>query len=421
MKTGPPPTSDRGLGVSQPKSGSPRWSELLKSVWKAPDPDLVDAGLRGEWLVAGIRLLIVILFLYIPLSQYFTTADEGRVIVLWVGIAALAEALVVYSAVMRSWGRGWIGFFSGILDVTLVTLSLWIYVRLGAPELAVGDLVIFPVYFLALGATSLRYDWRICVLTGVTALAEYLGLVLVLAQLWDVEVSWGAQAGRLLTLALATVLAMTLVIRALEQRSLSNRDRLTALANRGFFDESMMRIGALAARSGEPVAVAMIDVDHFKKFNDTYGHLAGDEALRIVARVLSTSFRTTDLLARYGGEEFAGLFPGLKGEDAGRRLEALRDTIGRTAVPIDHRGGSTRVTISIGVAVWPHDGVNLKEALAVADLRLYQAKQAGRNRLVMSGGSAGRPSAGRRSAVAARATLSGQDGEQMGAQEGQAR
>ncbi len=221
-------------------------------------------------------------------------------------------------------------------------------------------------------------------------MAQYLGLVLYVAWLGDVtawgeELRWAEQAGRLLLLAVATVLSMTLVVRALEQRSLSNRDRLTMLANRGFFDESLMRIGALAARSGEPVAVAMIDIDHFKRFNDTYGHMVGDEVLRTVGRILATTFRNTDLMARYGGEEFTGLFPGLKMDNAALRLGDLRATIGRTKVPIDARGGTTRVTVSIGVAVWPIDGVNLKETLAIADLRLYQAKQSGRNRVVTSG------------------------------------
>ena len=109
---------------------------------------------------------------------------------------------MVYSAVMRSWGRRWIGFFSGVLDVSLVTLSLVIFVRLGQAQLATEDLVIFPVYLLAVGATSLRYDWRICVLTGLFALVEYFLLVR-LAVLWNAEVDWTVQAGRLLVIAMA--------------------------------------------------------------------------------------------------------------------------------------------------------------------------------------------------------------------------
>jgi len=367
----------------------------LKSLLAAPDPDLVDAGLRGEWMVASIRLLLVVVLLYVPISLYLELPGEGtRTMVLWVAVAFLAEALVVYSAVMRSWGRRWIGFFSGVLDVSLVTLILWIFIRLGKPLEATNDLIIFPIYLLAIGATSLRYDWRICILTGVSAVVQYMLLIGYAVWLWDLdnpaieafngEFSWTIQLGRGALLVMATILATTLVVRAIEQRSLSNRDRLTSLANRGFFDESLMRLGALAARSGDSVAVAMIDIDHFKRFNDTYGHLAGDEALRTVARLISKSFRATDLMARYGGEEFAGVFPGMKVDDACERLNALRATIENNGVQVDARGTTTHITVSIGVAVWPLDGVNVKETLAIADLRLYQAKQQGRNRVVTS-------------------------------------
>jgi len=363
----------------------------LKRLSAPPDPDLIDAGLRGEWMVASLRLLVIVVLLYFPLRYFFAAPlGSNRDWVLWIAIGILCEALVIYSAVMRSWGRSWIGFFSGVLDVTLVSLTLGLFVRMGSPLEATNDLLVFPTYLVAVGATSLRYDWRICVLTGTAAFGQYLGLAFYVRWLseglaWAEDFSWPVQIGRLVLIVMATALSATLVLRALEQRSLSNRDRLTALANRGFFDESLMRIGALAARSGESVAVAMMDVDHFKRFNDTYGHLAGDEVLRSVGRILATTFRNTDLIARYGGEEFAGLFPGLKLKDAGRRLNELRATIGRTAVPIDSHGGKTSITVSIGVAVWPTDGVNLKETLAIADLRLYQAKQSGRNRVVTSG------------------------------------
>ena len=378
----PPPEPPRG-----------KLGRLLQRLWARPDPDLVDAGLRGEWMIAGIRLLMVLVIMAFPLNQYMQSeGEQADRVMLWVAVAALAEALVLYSAVMRSWGRSWIGFFSGVLDVSLVTLSLWLFLRLDRPLDAINDLVIFPVYLLAIGATSLRYDWRISVLVGSTAFVQYGLLVRYTVWGWDLDspetvlstqFSWALQGGRLALIVMATLLATTLIVRAQDQRSLSNRDRLTGLANRGFFDESLARIGALASRSGEPVAVAMIDVDHFKRFNDTYGHLAGDVALKAVSGVLGDSFRTTDLVARYGGEEFAGLFPGMSLEDATRRLEQLRRTIESLEVKVD----STRiakVTVSIGVAVWPQDGVNLSEALALADLRLYQAKNSGRNRIVAS-------------------------------------
>ena len=375
-----------------PEDSQPTWRETWRSLWTPPDPDLIDAGFRGEWLVASIRLLIIVGMLYVPLDQFLQSPMErGRQVVMWLAVAALAEALVLYSAVMRSWGRTWIGFLSGIVDVSLVTLCLWIFLRLDRPLAATNDLVIFPVYFLAIGATALRYDWRICILTGVAAFVEYLGLVGYAVWQWDLddplspfygEFGWAPQTGRLALLAVATLLATSLVVRAREQRRLSTRDRLTDLANRGFFDDNLSRLGAMASRSGEPVGVVMIDIDHFKRFNDTHGHLAGDAALRAVAKILAVSFRTTDMIARYGGEEFAGLFPGMNMPYAKRRMEELRVTIEKLPVPIDGSGGTSHVTVSMGVAVWPDDGASLVETLSIADLRLYQAKHTGRNCIV---------------------------------------
>lgn len=381
---------DVGTGTIIMVAKKRRW---LEGLWSSPDPDLVDAGLRGEWLIAGIRIVIVLLFVALPLD-FMTTFDEIErdrwTVVAWAAVGGLAEALVIYSAVMRSWGRNWIGFFSGILDASLVTLGLFIVGMMGQPTDVTHELVIFPVYFLAIGATSLRYDWRISILTGATAMTQYFGLILYSAWNWRLDqvinpdlhaFGWKEQIARLLLLATATALATMIIIRAHEQRRRSNRDRLTNLANRGFFDESLARLGAIAARSGEPVAVAMFDVDHFKKFNDTYGHQAGDAALRSVAELLGSSFRSTDLVARYGGEEFAGLFPSMSMEDAERRLETLRSRIEKMTVRIDPTR-TAKVTISIGVAVWPDDGQELKDALALADYRLYQAKHTGRNRVV---------------------------------------
>lgn len=383
----PRPSAAKGLGreTQDETTAGGRWRTWWRRVWAPPDPDLVDAGLRGEWLIAGIRLLIVLLILYDPLARYINAPREsGREFILWVGVAALSEAFLVYVAVRRSWGRSWIGFFSGIVDISLVTASLLIFVRIGEPMTAVSDLLLFPLYLLAIGATSLRYDWRICLITGICALFEYLTVLAYVYYLWDLGPSFdlSLQGGRLILLAMATLLATTVVVRAREQRLLSTRDRLTDLANRGFFDDSLAQLEAIATRSGDPIGVVMIDVDHFKRFNDSYGHLAGDEALRRVAATLSHSFRNTDLIARYGGEEFAGLFPGMKIEDAIKRLDALRHTIETMPIDTGTSAGKVRVTVSMGVAVWPGDGVNLAETLSIADNRLYQAKTTGRNRVV---------------------------------------
>ncbi len=384
--------SENTAATSSPIARITHRRTRFRGLLAPPEVELVHAGLRGEWLIAGVRLLIVGALLYLPLQLYASESGSGMaVITLWVGVAALAEALVIYSAVRRAWGRHWIGFFSGVLDVTLVTLALWVLVMRGDPFGAVHDIVLFPAYLLAIGATSLRYDWRICALTGVAAISQYVALAAYTIWQWDLAgahapvgahaFTWAAQVGRVALLAMATLLASAIVVRAREQQRVSTRDRLTGLANRGFFDDSLERIGAVAERTGEPVTIAMLDVDHFKRFNDTYGHLAGDDALRTLARILIRRFRSTDLLARYGGEEFVGLFPGMSAQDALRRLEELRKVVEAATIVVDGRGREAHMTISIGAAVWPHDSATLHDTLATADARLYRAKAEGRNQV----------------------------------------
>ncbi len=371
---------------------SQRLTEWWRRLWTSPDPDLVDAGLRGEWLIASLRVLIILLVLYVPIIGYFESGmQRGQQAVLWVAVAALAEALVIYAAVRRSWGRNWIGFFSGILDVSLVTLSLWIFIRRGEELRATQDLVLYPVYLLAIAATSLRYDWRICILTGLSAIFEYAALVSFVVWRFGLTDPYQAatmgfvyrdQLGRLVLLIMATLLSTTLVVRARELRRKSTRDSLTSLANRGFFDDSLVQLEAIASRSDDSIGVAMIDVDHFKRFNDTHGHLAGDLALQRVAATLADSFRNTDLIARYGGEEFAGLFPGMKYVDASRRLDQMRRRIESLPITVGASGETASVTVSMGLAVFPGDGDTLNQTLAIADERLYEAKQRGRNQVV---------------------------------------
>lgn len=126
----------------------------------------------------------------------------------------------------------------------------------------------------------------------------------------------------------------------------------------------------------------MVDVDHFKRFNDTYGHAGGDEALLRVAEILRRSFRDTDAVARYGGEEFSVLLPGVGIRLTRPLLERIRSAVEELALPFPAHDAPARLTVSIGVAIWPHDGDAPDEILEAADRRLYQAKQGGRNLVV---------------------------------------
>ncbi len=158
-------------------------------------------------------------------------------------------------------------------------------------------------------------------------------------------------------------------------RRQSLTDGLTGIANRRAFDLELTRRLAEAARSGAPLALCMIDIDHFKSFNDAFGHQAGDEAIATVAGVLARSCRAGDIPARYGGEEMALILPGTGEDEALLVAGRLRAAIAATPV------GSRAVSVSVGVAV-SHGGCSPEVLVEAADRALYAAKQGGRNRVV---------------------------------------
>jgi diguanylate cyclase (GGDEF)-like protein len=157
-------------------------------------------------------------------------------------------------------------------------------------------------------------------------------------------------------------------------------DPLTGVANRRQFDETLRREWRRCGRAGVPLAVILMDIDHFKKFNDAYGHLAGDECLRRVAEALAGGLqRSGELLARYGGEEFVALLPGATADDGLRTAERLRQRVAAAAIPHQH-SPTQAVTLSGGVAaVVPVGPESPLPLLAAADGALYEAKRAGRN------------------------------------------
>ncbi len=155
-------------------------------------------------------------------------------------------------------------------------------------------------------------------------------------------------------------------------------DELTQLANRRKFSEALRFELARSRRTGVPLALVLADIDHLKHINDSHGHPAGDEAIRHVADALQRGRRETDLAARLGGEEFALLLPATERTGAVRAAERIRAELAESAVA---RVG--KVTVSLGAAIYPEDGVSERELMAVADERLYVAKSAGRNRAVI--------------------------------------
>jgi diguanylate cyclase (GGDEF)-like protein len=164
-------------------------------------------------------------------------------------------------------------------------------------------------------------------------------------------------------------------------RQQSTRDALTGLYNRRYLEESMEREIRRAARSDQPVGIIMFDLDHFKTFNDTFGHDAGDSVLREVGSFLQKSVRAEDVPCRFGGEEFLLILPGADLEGTHSRAERLRSQVKQLSVM--HQGKPLgTITISVGVAAFPGHGSAIKDLIAAADGALYAAKRGGRDRVI---------------------------------------
>jgi diguanylate cyclase (GGDEF)-like protein len=164
----------------------------------------------------------------------------------------------------------------------------------------------------------------------------------------------------------------------LENQSI--RDPLTGLFNRHFMEIALDRELARATRKKTMLAVFMLDIDHFKEFNDIYGHSAGDAVLRAVAEVCMNTIRAEDTACRYGGEELTIILPEMTEESAYSRAESIRRAISDLRVQ-EGNNFYGEVTISIGVALYPDDGMSAEALLRTADQALYRAKRGGRNQV----------------------------------------
>jgi diguanylate cyclase (GGDEF)-like protein len=163
-------------------------------------------------------------------------------------------------------------------------------------------------------------------------------------------------------------------------------DALTGLPNKRACADTLKRMVAHAGRSVSPLSAMLLDLDHFKQINDTFGHGIGDDALAAVGHVISANLRTSDFAGRYGGEEFLILLPDTDREGAAQAAEKLRAGVARIEVP----GLERKVTASLGLACYPLDAGDAETLVRMADRALYAAKNAGRNRVEMAVRSADR-------------------------------
>ncbi|MGA8151096.1 MAG: diguanylate cyclase [Terriglobales bacterium] len=195
---------------------------------------------------------------------------------------------------------------------------------------------------------------------------------------------WEASTQRLALTAAGQVALSLASLRLRETlRDQSIRDSLTGLFNRRFVEESLERELQRASRKKHLVSVLFLDLDHFKKFNDTFGHDAGDLVLRSAADLFRNFFRSDDVICRYGGEEFAIILPESSGENAANRANSLREEVKKMKLRYKGQPLGT-ITLSIGIATFPDHGTSCEQLLKVADQCLYQSKNSGRDTVTVA-------------------------------------
>lgn len=366
-----------------------RWSEFART----PEPLLMDAGAAGEHLVARVRLILAGLVFLVPAVDRVVRPNEPEVTIgLSFATIGLLLAILAYRITRRKLYRPWIGFATGLLDVTLVSLALVSFLFIDQPHTTLNSRVVYPIYLLAIAASALRFDPRICAVTGLAAMVEYLTVVLIALQTYPALASapdaaaygrfdWSDQVSRLMLLAIAAVLSTSIVLRIRRLQWLSARDRLTDVINRSGFEDLLARGAARAERGGAGIVVLLVGLDHFKSFNETYGHAAGDRTLRLVAGTIRQVTGRRGLVARYGGDEFAVLVEESKSDGVAHLAESIRAAAAATPAHPSRMSVPEPLTVSVGIASLPADGLDPREICAAAERRLAQAKRAGGNRV----------------------------------------
>lgn len=394
-------TTDRRLGTRRRLEGNPytprEWALWLLDRWsdfaRTPEPLLMDAGAAGEQLVARVRLWLAGLVFLIPAVDRLVRPAEREVTIgLSVAAVGFLLAFLAYRLTRRTLYRPWIGFATGLLDVTLVSLALVSFLFIDQPHTTLNSRVVYPIYLLAIAASALRFDPRICAVTGLGAIVQYLTVVLLtvathpqLASAPDAvtygQFEWSDQISRLMLLAIAAVVSTSIVLRTRRLQWLSARDRLTDVINRSGFDDLLARQADRAQRSGTGLVVMLVDLDRFGTFNETYGAAAGDRTLRLVAGTIRHVTGRRGLVARYGGDEFAVLVEETKTDGVVQLAEAIRAAAAATPTHPSRISVPEPLTVSIGIASLPADGMDARDVCARAERRLADAKRAGGNRV----------------------------------------
>lgn len=344
-------------------------------LWPLQDR-LPIRGLDLERLINLVRLALVASIAVVRLVHKLPgepplpeLSGTGTLLGLLAGLAFLQMFLAYLP-----WDQRYSRFLS-LVDVVVVTAVLFAFVLDGKPLWATNSQVVFWGYLLGLVLVALRGDPLLARRVAMVGFVGY-GGVLGLANLrWNMahypadplygSFRWDVQALRLVILASCGVAVFYAGKLAEMERSSSRLDALTGVFNRRFLDEYLTMVVARAKRAKQPLSVLMVDLDGFKRYNDTLGHEKGDEMLREVALSLAGAVREDNVVARYGGDEFVVVLPSTPGEVARQVATDLCQLF------------TGEITVSVGVACLGPAGGTKRELLRAADEALYRAKKQG--------------------------------------------
>ncbi|NVJ66084.1 MAG: GGDEF domain-containing protein [Gammaproteobacteria bacterium] len=359
------------------------------------DTLLLDANNSGERLIALIRLAIYSCIGIIPFGLYFIFDDSRPevMISLFISVTVVIIAALSYWFISAQTKTTYIGWILTGLDISVVTLVLLLIALYSNPIVATNSLVIWQVYGLVIFTTTLRLNLNITVFAGLLSVIQYTILALFLEGRFELVeqsvrseeygiFSWPLQLGRIAILILMTLVATGFVSRTRKLVIFSGTDSLTGLKNRAYFEHVFPTEVANSVKKTNPLSIAFLDFDHFKKINDLHGHAVGDSALQAVGDILEKHSPKPFQVARWGGEEFALIYPGQTKEEATALVNKIRTELGegvRVAPKL-----SLKLKLSAGVAECPMEEKDPIKLINLADDRMLQAKNAGRDQVVYS-------------------------------------
>jgi diguanylate cyclase (GGDEF)-like protein len=346
----------------------------LRLVWRQARR---QNDMMAVWTLPATLLLPPVLaaLVVIPLDVYFLRrVSRGAPVKAvfnsaCIGLSCFVGALVHQALVGTSGIDGAAGDSVHVLvgsSGALAALLVCALVRQGVNDVLVAEVIVLtgPKGGRFRDGFNKRDDWGIVIAESCT------GVLVAIAC---------AASPYTVLFAVAPVLVLQRTLLLAEFREAARTDAKTGLANSSYWREVAERELGRARGSREPLAILLVDIDHFKHVNDKFGHLVGDDVLLAVANGLTEGLRPRDFVGRFGGEEFVILLSGSDADQAWHTAERIREYIAGVAVRASTRHDDVGVTISIGVAAFPESGHSVHELLDAADTALYAAKHAGRN------------------------------------------